>query len=341
VRSPRPVLLLVLCAILASTALAACGKRSEGASADKPNGAESVSLLLDYLPNADHAGIYAAQSTGEFAKAGLNVKISTPTDAATPLKLLLAGKTDLAISYEPELLLARDKGAKLVGVGALIQEPLTSVMSTKKGFTGVGDLKGATVGTAGIPYQSAYLKTILKTANVPAAGVSEVNVGFNLVKAMTTGKVDATLGAFWNVEGVQLQQAKKHPTIIPVNKAGVPTYDELVIVSTPAYIRDHGPLIRRLIQALKRGTDAVRANPQVGVAALQKADPTLTDTKFLTASVEATIPAFYPTDKTRPFGWQDPSQWEAFAAWMTANGLLTQPARETSLTNEFLPGQGI
>lgn len=214
-------------------------------------------------------------------------------------------------------------------------------MSLKKGFTSTKDLKGATVGTAGIPYQSAYLQTILKAADVPTSSVKEVNVGFKLVPTMLTNKVDATLGAFWNVEGVQLQLDGKHPKIIPVDEAGVPTYDELVVVARAKWLQTHGPVVRRFIQALKRGTDAVKANPQVGVDALQAADPTLKDTAFLTASIKKTIPVFYPTDPKDPFGWQSPTEWQAFAAWMQAQGLIKRPARETTLTNEFLPGQGI
>ena len=82
---------------------------------------QPLTLVLDYFPNADHAGIYAAQERGEFAQAGLDVQIVTPSDPAAPLKLLAAGRADIAISYEPELLLARDKGLKVVTVGALVQ----------------------------------------------------------------------------------------------------------------------------------------------------------------------------------------------------------------------------
>ena len=85
--------------------------------------------MLDYFPNADHAGIYAAQASGEYERAGLDVKIVAPPDPAAPLKLLQAGRADLAISYEPEVLLARDQGADVVAVGALVQKPLTSLMS--------------------------------------------------------------------------------------------------------------------------------------------------------------------------------------------------------------------
>ena len=88
--------------------------------------------MLDYLPNPDHVGLYDALANGEFAKAGLNVKVQTPSDPAAPLKLLEAGKVDLAISYEPELLIARDKGEQLVSVGAIAQVPLTTLMSLKR-----------------------------------------------------------------------------------------------------------------------------------------------------------------------------------------------------------------
>ncbi len=54
------------------------------------------------------------------------------------------------------------------------------------------------------------------------ATVKEVNVGFNLVPAMLSGKVAATLGGYWNYEAIQLQLMRKHPVMIPINQAGVP-----------------------------------------------------------------------------------------------------------------------
>jgi len=345
----RPtVLLSAVAVLLAAVALGACGKREEtGAStgtATAPKTTTNVDVMLDYLPNVDHAGLYAALDDGEFARAGLKVTPRVPGDAASPLKVLLAGKADMAISYEPELLLARDKGAQLVSVAAIVQRPLTSIMSVDDKVKEPADLKGTSVGTAGIPYQSAYLKTILGDASVPASSVEEINVGFNLIPAMLTKKVDATLGAFWNVEGVQLRLDKKKPAIIPVDEAGVPTYDELVLVVRKTFAEDNGPTIRRFIQALSRGTDAVKANPGLGVDALMKADPSL-DRKTLAAQLKATLdakpPVFYPEKAKAPFGWQDPAAWEKFGAWMLDNGLIDIAPSNGSITNEFLPGEGI
>jgi putative hydroxymethylpyrimidine transport system substrate-binding protein len=222
-----------------------------------------------------------------------------------------------------------------------VQVPLTSIISIgKKPVTSVAQLRGKTVGTAGIPYQAAYLKTILAHAHVPAGSVRQVGVGFNLVPAMLSHRVDATLGAFWNVEGVQLARAHKAPHVIRIERAGVPTYDELVLVARADTLRTQGAKIRSFLQALARGHRAVRRDPRAATATLVAADKDL-DPGDTLAQVRATLPAFFPTAPGRPFGFMDAAKWQAYSRWMQANGLLKRPASPRALTNEFLPGEGL
>ncbi|HET8754520.1 MAG TPA: ABC transporter substrate-binding protein, partial [Solirubrobacteraceae bacterium] len=285
-----------------------------------------------------------AQASGEYERAGLDVEFVTPPDAAAPLKLVEAGRVDLAISYEPDVMLARDEGADVVAVGALVQKPLTSLMSLgDKAITDPKQLAGKTVGTAGIPYQSAYLRTILDTAGVNPDSVKEVNVGFKLTQAMLSKKVDATIGAFWNVEGVQLEQAGRKPHILKMEDLGVPTYDELVLAAARDSLNETtGSKVRRFLQATARGYELVKADPSKGVDALLAANPDL-DRKLTERSVTATVPVFFPEDSERPFGWQEPAEWAAYEKWMRANDLLKPPVQgeRAPLTNEFLPGEGL
>lgn len=321
--------------------LAGCGEKEEP-TADGSGRTEPLRVMLDYFPNADHAGIYAAQASGEYERAGLDVELQPPPDAAVPLKLLQAGRIDLAISYEPELLLARDRGADLVAVGALVQKPLTSLMSLgDRAITRPEQLEGKRVGTSGLAYQSAYLKTILEEAGVDPGSVKETNVGFKLTQAMLSGQVDATLGAFWNYEGVDLERRDRDPVILRMEDLGVPTYDELVFVARRSDLDEAGAgRLRRFLQATARGHEMLKERPQVGVDALLEADGGL-DRGLQEAVVEATLPVFFPEDDERPFGYQDPREWAAYERWMRDAGLITQPAGRAPLTNEFLPGEGL
>lgn len=331
-------------ALLAAVLLTACGEKKEstgpGAGGGNPP-AERLDLVLDYFPNADHAGIYAAIAGGDLRASGIDLRLQTPSDPAAPLKLVAAGRADFAISYEPEVMLARDKGVKVVSVAALVQKPLTSIMAIKgSGVRRVEDLRGKKVGTAGIPYQQAYLETVLREAGVPTSSVEVVNVGFNLVPAMLSKRVDATLGAFWNYEGTELERRKRDPAIIRLEDVGVPEYDELVLVASEKTVKERGPLVRRLIQGLARGHERLRDDPSSGVDPLLQANQDL-ERGLQEAVVRRTLPLFFPEERKRPFGWQDPVAWERYGRWMLDNGLIEQPVDPTALTNEYLPGQGI
>ena len=329
----RAALALVALALLA----VGCCEKEESLDS---KGADELELLLDYFPNADHAGIYAAQAAGRFEDVGLKVKIRTPSDPAAPIKQVAAGRVDLAISYEPEVLRARAEGVRVISIGALVQRPLTSIISLPKaGIERPADLRGKRVGTAGIDYQSAYLRTILKDAGVPPKSVKERNVGFGLTPALLTKKVDAVLGAFWNYEGTELRLRKKRPRIIRVDQAGVPPYDELVLVANEDALERDAPKIRRFIAGLARGTRDLQKQPGKAIEGLLEANRDL-DEKLQREAVRVTLPSFLPP-RGRPYGWQDTREWRDFGRWMRQNELIERPIDAADgLTNDLLPGEG-
>ena len=327
----RRILVLLAVAVLAI----GCGEREESTG---PGGTQKLRLTLDFFPNADHTPIYAAQAGGHFEDVGLDVEIRAPSDPAAPLRQAAAGRTDIAISYTPEVLRARDKGADVVSVGALVQRPLTSIISLPDAkIAGPRDLRGKEVGTAGIDYQSAFLQAILEAAGVDPAEVKERNVGFDLTPAMLTKKVDATLGAFWNYEGTDLRLKKRDPRIIRVDQAGVPPYDELVFVTSQDTLDEKSDAIRGFVGAVARGLADLRRDPRKGLDALLRANRDL-DRKLQSEVLKVTLP-LHAAPKGRPFGYQDPREWSAFGAFMRDAGLISRGA-EGAFTNDLLPGAG-
>jgi putative hydroxymethylpyrimidine transport system substrate-binding protein len=336
-RTPLGGLLALACV----AALGACGTKHDTLSAAA---AKPFDVMLDWFPNADHAALYEAIDHGDFRTGGLDVRPVVPSETAEPLKLLADSRVDMAISYEPQLLLARAEGLKLVSIGALIQRPLTSIIALPgHHVSSVASLQGKRVGTAGISYQSAYLRTALQAAGVSPSSVKEANVGFDLVSAMLSGHVDATIGGYWNYEALQLQQMHKHPLVIPVDRAGVPSYDELVLVVRENEAHTRGQDMRAFLQALWSGERRASSNPDEAAELIVKANPDAQRSLQL-ASIQRTLPAMMPADSSKPFGWQDPSAWQRFGEWMYSHSLLRSNPDLGGLppfTNEFLPGQGI
>ena len=321
---------LVLVAVIAAPlGLGACGG---DAATD-----ERFEVMLDFVVNPDHAGIYMAQERGYFSDEGLDVTLRVPADPAAPIKQVAAGQVDLAISYEPEVVLARDQGIDVVAVAALVNGPLTSLISLPAAeIDDPADLAGKTVVDAGIPYQSAYLKTILDDAGVDPDSVNEVNVGFNLIPPLLSGRADAMLGGFLNVEGVQLEDEGEDPRVVPVDRLGVPTYDELVLVADGERVRDDPGQIEAFIAALERGTAAAVADPTAAtdaiVAAGERLDPELTHKQ-----IDATLPLL-AARPGKPYGYMDPQRWQAFADYMAAQDQVdATPSADELLTNELLP----
>src|SRR5438094_6385416 len=168
-------------------------------------GGQHVTLTLDWTPNPDHVGFYDARDTGLFRRAGLEVAIHAPSDPTAPLKLVGAGRSDLAVSYEQELFFAAAKKLPVVAVAAVVPHPLNSFMAIEPQIRSLHDLEGRTIGITGVPSDYATLDTALASTGLTRKYVKVVTVGYNLLPALLAHRVDAVLGVYRNVEGIQLE----------------------------------------------------------------------------------------------------------------------------------------
>jgi putative hydroxymethylpyrimidine transport system substrate-binding protein len=324
---------------LALLGAAACGAAALVlAAAAGAASSRHLTVLLDWTPNPDHVGLFDARDTGLFSRAGLDVSIQSPSDPTAALKLVALGRADLAVSYEQEVFLAGEKGLPVQAVAAVVPRPLNSIMAIEPGIRTVRDLKGKTIGITGVPADDAALDTALASAGLSRADVKVVHVGYSLLPALLAHRVDAVLGVYRNVEGVELQQRGLHPTIIPLDRAGIPTYDELVLVASRARLaKDAGyaAAVRGFVRAFLAGTADARAHPAQALAILQK--DTASPKAFLAKATPATLALLSGPGGV---GCLRSADWTRFGAWMRGRGLLSArvPTAEV-MTTRFLPAR--
>ncbi len=325
--------LRVLFLIILIAALAGCGG---GAASDSSssNGPEQVTLTLDWYPNADHAGIYAAQEQGFFKDEGLKVNIRQPSDPAAVLQLVAAGKSEFGVSYENEMTNAGARDIPVKSVMAIMQHPLNSIISLKKsGIERPEDLAGKKVGYAGQSFGSAVIDTVMREAGKDPSSVEKVNVGYDLRPALTSGRVDAIVDAYWNIEAVELAQKGFETNATKLPDVGVPNYNELVVATSDSYAKEHPDTVRKFVAALVKGHRYAIDHPEAARSALLKANKEL-DPKLAKKTLDLTVPVF----EAKRVGYQDPAEWKAYVDWAVKNKVLPKPVDvKKIMTNEYLP----
>jgi ABC-type nitrate/sulfonate/bicarbonate transport system substrate-binding protein len=305
---------LPLLAPLLALALAGCGSTTGG---DRP-GTEAT-LLLDFAPNAVHAGIYMATEREYDEAEGVELEVRAPGASTDALKLLESGRADMAILDIHDLGLAREQGHDLVGVMAFVQRPLAAIMAQPE-IASPRDLEGKRAGVTGLPSDDAVLRSIVAGDGGDPDKVRSVTIGFQAVKALLAGRV-AGATAFWNAEGVALREQRPDIQEFRVDDFGAPSYPELVLAVTRETLEDDAPEIRATIRALQRGYGEVQRDPESAVAAMRAAEPRL-DEATLAAQLDAVDEAF--TAGSRGFGRLRRDVLEAWARWDVEFGILKE-----------------
>ena len=287
--------------------LAGCGGTSE------TSGPTPLSLALDFTPNAAHAPIYAAVRTHADTKHGVKLRILGP-GAGTPdsLKLVTSGRADVGVLDIHDLGLAAERGADIVGIGALVQKPLAAVIA-RGGVRRPRDLAGKTVGVTGLPSDVAVLNAVVSGDGGDFSSVKQHTIGFSAVPQMVAGKVDAVT-AFWNAEGVVLHTRGVKTNDFTVDRYGAPPYPEVVLFAKRSAVQKHRKEIQGLLAALADGVRAVHSDPNAAIR--QIAAVSNADLPLVRAQLKAVDPLFDPPMRF------DQAVLRKWAEWDTRFGIL-------------------
>jgi ABC-type nitrate/sulfonate/bicarbonate transport system substrate-binding protein len=319
----------VSAAALSAVAVAACGTQATG------SGVKDASLVLDFTPNAIHAGIYTAIARGYARRNHLRLHVIVPGASTDSVSLLLSGRTRFAILDIHDLAIAGEQGKPLVGVMALVERPLAAVVAAPK-IHSPRDLMGQTVGVTGAPSDMAVLRSEVAGAGGRPGRVRTVTIGFNAVPDLLSGRVAAAT-AFWNDEGLTVRQARPGFHVFRVEQYGAPPYPELVVCATRGTISRDPGLVRGVVRSLVEGYEAVLRDPRAGAAALESQVEGLSP-RLVSRQLQAELPAFRPAGGGQ-VGALVPGALRAWAHWETRFGIVrSAPNVSRMFTQRFLPG---
>src|SRR5215211_4831769 len=280
----------LLAAALALAGIAGCG--GSGAEPGAPKGA---TLVLDFVPNAVHSGIYAAAAEGFYGDAGVDLKVQPPGESTDAPKLLGAGKVEFAILDIHDLGIAREKGIPLVGVMPIVQRPLAAVIARADSpVRSPRDLMGHRVGVSGLPSDEAVVDSEVEADGGNPAEVEEVTIGFTAVPSLAAGKVDAATG-FWNAEAVSLRRQGVPVRVFKVDEFGAPPYPELVLCTSEKLLRSDPGLVDAVVSPTQRGYEATEEDPDASLDDLLAANRNLgLDKREQEAQLKILLPALRP-----------------------------------------------
>jgi putative hydroxymethylpyrimidine transport system substrate-binding protein len=278
----RAITVLIVLALL----LVGC---SSNTSAPHASRLRPASLMLDFTPNAVHAGIYAALAHRDDADEGIALDVRPPPSPVDSIKLLEQGSVDFAVLDIHDLAIARERGQQLVGVMAIVERPLAAVIAQPQ-ITNPRQLQGATVGVTGDPSDYAVLDSIVAGAGGRPRAVRTITIGSDAVADLLAGRVAAAT-AFWNDEGVALALRRPGYHIFRVDKFGAPAYPELVLCARRQTVERRPALVRAVVKALVRGYELAIARPAVAGADLERLVPGL-DPRLVRADLAALRSSF-------------------------------------------------
>ncbi|MDP4170706.1 MAG: ABC transporter substrate-binding protein [Bacillota bacterium] len=304
-------------------ALSACSTGEKKNQSQSGKNLQKVSLMLDWYPNAVHSFLYVAQEKGYFKEQGLDVDLKMPADTNDPLKMVAANQIDIALSYQPVLLMARGEGIPVKSFGAVVRHPLNQLMVPADGpIKSPKDLEGKTIGYPSVPLDEAIVQTMVKADGGDASKIKMVDVGWDLIPAMATKKTDALIGGYINHEKLLLDK-QGHPmrTLNP-QQYGVPDYYELILVAGEKSLKEKPDIFKKFMKAAAKGQQYVKNHPEEGLSILLKHEEKTSplDKGVETKSLQILLPLMDAGGKG--FGYQDPSVWENVSKWLYDNKIV-------------------
>jgi len=299
-----------------------------------PVPSKRLDVTLDGRAGAENIGMLMAERKGYFGDVGLNVLTLVPATPELAADYVAAGADDIGITTQPQAVYTRAIGEPIVAIGSVISKPTAAMIWLKgSGIRDISDLEGKVIATPGGSYQEGFLEQVLAKEGLTLDDVEVPFLGYEVVKKLLDGEVDAIFGGSPNLQGEALEAQGAKPVVTPVRELGIPTYDELVIVARSKCVAQHPAMYRHFMTAVRRGTKAAVEDPRAALQVIEEdieADPEASR-KQTEAQLKATLPLLSEG------GEMDLARASDLIAWMHGAEMIErEPSVDRLFTNDYL-----
>lgn len=323
-------LLLVVLALF----ITACGQQpapnTAQSSAEPTPALEELVIALDWVPNTNHTGLYVALEQGFFAKHGFDAKIVQPSEDSSS-KIVAAGRADLGIYFQPNMVKRLKKGEPITAVAAIAQQNTAGILAPASlGATSPKDLHGMRYSTWEDPVDDAVVASLVGTPLNPVPGETT-----DAATAFKLNQFDFIL-AYYGWDGINAKLKGLDTSFFYLKDSDpVFNYYSPVIIANSNELVAHPEKYKKALAAIKEGYIFAAKNPKQGADMLLKHAPE-TNKELVYASQEYLSP--YYLDEQGDWGRFDYERWNRFFAWVHEQGLVDEPfAPQAGVTNDYLP----
>jgi len=338
-KNNRKILSAFAAAIMIMSLFSGCTSTKKETTSTKPKTLKKVTVLLDWIPNTNHTGLYVAKDKGYFEAEGLDVNIIQPSDGGAA-DLVAAGKADFGISYQEEVTYSRTSETPLPikAIAAIIQHNTSGFASPKtKNILTPKDFEGKKYGGWGADSEKATLQAVMEKSGADISKLKMVDIGSADFFTSVQKNVDFSW-IYYGWDGIASEIKN-----VPINFIKLTDLDKNLDYYTPLIITNENTikndpeLAKKFLNAVSKGYSYSIDKPEDAVKSLIKYAPE-TDPKIALAS-QKYLAKEYKSDAPR-WGEMKESIWTNYSNWMSDKGLLKKKLDvKNAYTNEFLPGK--
>jgi ABC-type nitrate/sulfonate/bicarbonate transport system substrate-binding protein len=298
---------------------------------------QQVTVMLDWVPNTNHTGIYIAKDKGYYEKAGMSVEIIQPSEGGSA-DLIAAGRGQFGISYQEQVTYARtaENPLPVIAIAAILQHNTSGFASpADKNIKSPADFEGKKYGGWGSPMEEAILKGLMEKYGSNFDTLEIVNIGAADFFTSVTKDVDFTWIYYgWDGVAAEVNNFEINFMLLQDLDSRLDFYTPVIITSEKTASQNPG-LVTDFLDATEQGYRFAKENPIVAADILVSNVPEL-DIEIVKASQQYLADRYLTEGNA--WGFMDENIWKTFGDWMYENNLLKEQLDwPKAFTNQYLP----